>query len=59
MFIVKFIAEEAEHRNKFQNSIKDNTEVRLDTLKRLLEEELKIHREEMRVKLAWTNTNLA
>lgn len=52
MFIVKFIAEEAEHRNKFQNSIKDNTEVRLDTLKRLMEEELKIHREEMRVKLA-------
>ena len=45
----KFTSDEAEHRNKFQLNIKESTDLRIDTVKRIFEEEIKNHREETRV----------
>jgi hypothetical protein len=45
----KFTSEEAEQRNKFQLNIKESTDLRIDTVKRIFEEEIKNHRDETRV----------
>ena len=45
----KFTGEEAEQRNKFQLNIKESTDLRIDTVKRIFEEEIKNHRDETRV----------
>ena len=45
----QFTSDEAEHRSKFQQGIKESTDLRIDTVKRIFEEELKNHRDETRV----------
>ena len=49
----KFTSEEAEQRNKFQLNIKESTDLRIDTVKRIFEEEIKNHRDETRVIFSW------
>jgi hypothetical protein len=50
LFSLKSLADESESRVKFQQGLKENVDVRLDTIKRFFEEDFKTQNNEMRVK---------